>query len=298
MEPVQSISIFVAFLAGFLSFASPCVLPLIPSYVTFITGMTLEEFEDKSRRKEITRRVILHSLMFILGFSIIFVLMGASATYIGALLIKYQEIIRKAGGILVIFFGLYITEIYVREPARKIFATSLGFLGLAFLFNWSADFKDLFIKLGAFFLVLYSLMELGIVKLDFLLMEKKIELRDKPMGLMGTMLVGITFAAGWTPCIGPILGSILVYASTQGNVTKGIILLFSYSMGLGIPFFLSSLIINSFFIYFQKFRKWIRPLTIFSGILLIVIGILLYTNYFSILSGLLESAAGGVPTPK
>ena len=296
MEAVQSVSIIVAFIAGFLSFVSPCVLPLIPSYVTFITGMSLEEFEDKSRRKEITRRVIVHSLMFILGFSFIFVLMGASATYIGALLIKYQEIIRKAGGILVIFFGLYITEIYVQEPRKKIFATAIGFAGLAFLFNWSPDFRDLFIKLGAFFFVLYSLMELDIVKLDFLLMEKKIEIRNKPMGLFGTFLVGVTFAAGWTPCIGPILGSILVYASTQGSISKGIILLFAYSLGLGIPFFLSSLIINSFFIYFQKFRKWIRPLIIFSGVLLIVIGVLLYTNYFSILSGLLESATG-TPTP-
>ncbi len=298
METVQSISILVAFVAGFLSFASPCVLPLIPSYVTFITGMSLEEFEDQSKKKEITRRVIIHSLMFILGFTFVFVLMGASATYLGAMLIKYQEIIRKAGGILVIFFGLYITEIYVVEPKQKIFATALGFLGLAFLFNWGPDFKDLFIKLGAFFLVLYSLMEIGIVKLDFLLMEKKVELKSKPMGLLGTFLVGVTFAAGWTPCIGPILGSILVYASTQGSMSKGIILLFAYSLGLGIPFFLSSLIINSFFIYFQKFRKWIRPLTIFSGVLLIVIGILLYTNYFSILSGLLESATGTPGMPR
>ncbi len=298
MEAVQSVSVIVAFVAGFLSFVSPCVLPLIPSYVTFITGMSLEEFEDQSRRKEITKRVIIHSLMFILGFSFVFVLMGASATYLGGLLIKYQNIIRKAGGILIIFFGLYITEIYVKDPKKRIFATALGFVGLAFLINWSSDFKDLFIKLGAFFLVLYSLMELGIVKLDFLLMEKKIELRNKPMGLFGTFLVGVTFAAGWTPCIGPILGSILVYASTQSSISKGIILLFAYSLGLGIPFFLSSLIINSFFIYFQKFRKWIRPLTIVSGVLLIIIGILLYTNYFSILSGLLESATGTPTIPK
>ena len=297
MEPVQSISIFVAFLAGFLSFVSPCVLPLIPSYVTFITGMTLEEFEDESRRKEIARRVIIHSIVFIIGFSTVFILMGASATYIGALLTKYQTIIRQAGGILVIFFGLYITEIYVKEPVKKVFATGIGFAALAFLFNWAPDFKDMFIKLGAFFLVLYSLMEIGIVKLDFLLMEKKIEMRDKPMGLLGTFLVGVTFAAGWTPCIGPILGSILVYASVQTSIIKGVILLTAYSLGLGIPFFLSSIIINSFFIYFQKFRKWIRPLTIISGVLLIIIGVLLYTNYFTILSGLIESA-GGAPIPK
>ena len=289
MEPTQSISVAIAFLAGFLSFVSPCVLPLIPSYVTFITGISLDEFEKAENRWLLQKRVILHSTFFILGFSFVFILMGASATYIGNILVQYQQIIRQAGGILVIFFGLYITEIYIVDTEKRILGTAIFFISLAFLFNWSPSFKDLFIKLSAFFGIIYSLMSMNIINLNFLVMEKKVSIKDKPMGFFGSFLVGITFAAGWTPCIGPILGSILVYASTQNSIMKGIVLLTSYSLGLAIPFFISSVVINSFFIYFKKFKKWIRPLTIFSGVLLILIGVLLYTDYFIMLSNWLET---------
>jgi len=289
MEPTQSISVAIAFLAGFLSFVSPCVLPLIPSYVTFITGISLDEFEKAENRWLLQKRVILHSTFFILGFSFVFILMGASATYIGNILVQYQQIIREAGGILVIFFGLYITEIYIVETEKRILGSAVFFISLAFLFNWNPSFQDLFIKMGAFFGVLYALMSMEIINLNFLVMEKKVSIKDKPMGFFGSFLVGITFAAGWTPCIGPILGSILVYASPQNSILKGIVLLTSYSLGLAIPFFISSIVINSFFIYFKKFKKWIRPLTIFSGLLLILIGILLYTDYFIMLSNWLQT---------
>jgi len=229
MSQPQEISGMIAFSAGLLSFASPCVLPLVPSYITYITGASFKELTDVEARSKLRWATISHSLCFIIGFSLVFVLMGASATYLGQLLVQYQYWIMKGGGVLIILLGVHFA---------------------------------------------------GIIKLPFLHMEKRFEMRKKPLGYAGSFLVGVVFAAGWTPCIGPILSTILIYASTSKSFTTGILLLTYYSIGLGIPFFLSSLAFNSFLSAFDKIKRYMRVINIVSGLFLIGIGILFLTDTF------------------
>jgi cytochrome c-type biogenesis protein len=229
MSHSQDISLLIAFSAGFLSFISPCVLPLIPSYLTYITGVSFKELTDAETRAKLRWTTISHSLLFIIGFSTVFILMGASASYLGQLLVRYQYWIMKGGGVLIIILGIQFT---------------------------------------------------GVINIPFLQMERRFEMRKKPLGYLGSFFVGIIFAAGWTPCIGPILSTILVYAGTSRNFTTGIILLTAYSMGLGIPFFLSSLAFNYFLSAFGRMKKYMRAVTIVSGFFLIGIGILLLTDTF------------------
>lgn len=233
MSGAQDLSLFLAFLAGLLSFLSPCVLPLLPSYLAFITGLSFEELIRQGSSRQTRQLILTHSLLFIMGFSFLFTLMGASATLLGQFLATYRDMIRLGGGILVIFFGLFIS---------------------------------------------------GIIPLDFLQREKRWHWQHKPLGYLGTFLVGVTFAAGWTPCVGPILSAILLYASTAENLSTGIMLLLIYSLGLAIPFLISSLALNSFLNAFQKAHRFIGVLTKIGGILLIVIGILLLTNSFDLLN--------------
>ena len=217
----------LAFFAGVLSFLSPCVLPLLPSYVSFITGVSFEDLTADANRPRVRFLTLTNSLVFILGFSFIFTLLGASSSAVGRLFFVYQEYIRIIGGALIIIFGLFVS---------------------------------------------------GILNLDFLMREKKVHMQFKPAGYVGTFAVGMTFGAGWTPCIGPILGSILMYAGSSGSVTYGVKLLLVYSIGLGIPFLLSSLAMNTFLTHSKKFMKHMRVIMVVSGLLLIVFGIMLMTN--------------------
>ncbi|HZR45284.1 MAG TPA: cytochrome c biogenesis protein CcdA [Candidatus Manganitrophaceae bacterium] len=227
MQATQNISFFIAFSAGFLSFISPCVLPLIPSYVSYITGLSLDELtspEGKARAREVAMK---NSLMFILGFSTIFVFFGASATFMGQFFLSNQAIIRRIGGLLIIFFGLYI---------------------------------------------------MGLIKPAILMRDARFHFQSKPAGYVGSYLVGIAFGAGWTPCVGPILGSILLYASTTGSVFTGIELLAIYSLGLGLPLFLSSLGVQTFLVYFKKSARHLRFVSGASGVFLVLVGVLIFTN--------------------
>jgi cytochrome c-type biogenesis protein len=229
MSQPQEISGMIAFSAGLLSFASPCVLPLVPSYITYITGVSFKELTEVEARSKLRWATISHSFCFIIGFSLVFVLMGASATYLGQLLVQYQYWIMKGGGVLVILLGIHFT---------------------------------------------------GIINIPFLHIEKRFEMRKRPLGYVGSFVVGVVFAAGWTPCIGPILSTILIYASTSKSVMTGILLLTYYSVGLGIPFFLSSLAFNSFLSAFDKIKRYMRVINIVSGLFLIGIGILFLTDTF------------------
>jgi len=233
MKQPQEISVLIAFSAGLLSFVSPCVLPLVPSYLTYITGVSFKELTDVKATARLRWVTISHSFLFILGFSTIFILMGASASYLGQLLVRYQYWIMKAGGILIILLGIQFT---------------------------------------------------GVINLPFLQMERRFELRKKPLGYVGSFLVGIVFAAGWTPCIGPILSTILIYAGTSKSFTTGMLLLTIYSMGLGVPFLLSSLAFNSFLSAFEKIKRYMRVITLVSGLFLIAIGILYLTDTFKDIS--------------
>jgi cytochrome c-type biogenesis protein len=229
MSHPQEISGMIAFSGGLLSFVSPCVLPLVPSYITYITGVSFKELTDVEASSKVRWATISHSFCFIIGFSLVFVLMGASATYLGQFLVQYQYWIMKGGGVLIILLGVHFT---------------------------------------------------GIINIPFLHIEKRFEMRKRPLGYVGSFVVGIVFAAGWTPCIGPILSTILIYASTSKSVVTGILLLTYYSVGLGIPFFLSSLAFNSFLSAFDKIKRYMRVINIVSGLFLIGIGILFLTDTF------------------
>jgi cytochrome c-type biogenesis protein len=238
MSHPQEISGMIAFSAGLLSFVSPCVLPLVPSYVTYITGASFKELTDVEARSKLRWAALFHSFFFIIGFSVIFILMGASATYLGQLLAQYQYWIMKGGGVLIILLGIHFT---------------------------------------------------GIINLPFLQIEKRFEVRRKPLGYAGSFLVGVVFAAGWTPCIGPILSTILIYASTSKSFTTGILLLTYYSIGLGIPFLLSSLAFNSFLSAFDKIKRYMRVINVVSGLFLVAIGILFLTDTFKEINAYLNS---------
>ncbi|MEI6703570.1 MAG: cytochrome c biogenesis CcdA family protein [Deltaproteobacteria bacterium] len=230
----QEVTFIGAFIAGLLSFLSPCVLPLIPSYITYITGLSFAELQAEHPTHVIRQKSILHSLSFICGFTVVFVMLGASATYIGSFLHHNADVIRKVGGVLLVVLGIHVT---------------------------------------------------GLIPLRFLLGEKRVSIKHKPAGYAGSFLVGIAFAAGWTPCIGPILAAILAVAATEESVYQGIILLLFYSLGLGVPFFLSALAMHQFIVAFNRFKKYIRLFEIITGIFLMVIGVLIYSNWLSRLSG-------------
>jgi cytochrome c-type biogenesis protein len=225
-----NLSVVVAFSAGVFSFLSPCVLPLVPSYLSFITGMSVDELESAVAGRG---RVIGHSMAFILGFSMVFVGMGASFSILGQALVDYRDLIRQIGGALIIVFGLYIA---------------------------------------------------GVLRLGWLGRYRQVQLRSKPAGFVGSWLVGVTFAIGWTPCVGPILGSILSLAGTAETVSTGISLLGAYSAGLALPFFLSSLALGSFLTAFRRVRPWIPAVERTAGALLVVVGVLVLTNYFIVLN--------------
>jgi len=228
---VKDVSFPLAFLAGVMSFLSPCVLPLVPAYVSFITGMSLEELKGAPRMS----RAMGSTIAFVLGFSVIFIALGASSSLIGGLFLKYQDYLRIGGGVLTIIFGLFIA---------------------------------------------------GFLKLDFLMKEKRLHIQAGPAGYAGAFLVGMSFAAGWTPCIGPILGTILIYAGSQASASYGLKLLSVYSLGLAIPFILATLAINVFFRYMKKVHRFMRAIMIISGLILVLFGIMLLTNKMGQVAGM------------
>lgn len=232
MESPATFGLLVAFSAGLLSFLSPCVLPLVPSYVTFITGLSLEEVRTSRRA------ALVHALLFILGFSLIFITLGATASVLGRVLFVARVWIARLGGALIIVFGLYL--------------------------------------LGAF-------------NVRLLGQDTRLHLADKPLGYLGTVLVGFAFGAGWTPCIGPILGSILIYTSSTADLHRGLWLLTAYSAGLAIPFIGAALAIDHFLAVFARYRgvlKWVNRV---GGVLLIAVGLLLVTSYFTVLASWLQA---------
>ena len=232
MDQTATFGLGLAFTAGLLSFLSPCVLPLIPSYVTFITGMSVEQVQ-RSRRT-----ALIHALLFILGFTLIFLALGATASALGRVLLAARDWVARAGGVLIIAFGLYLLGVFDSRALDR---------------------------------------------------ERRVHFADKPVGYLGTVLVGVAFGAGWTPCIGPILGSILVYTSTVANLQRGLLLLFVYSLGLAIPFLLAALAIDRFLAAFARIRGAMVWMSRAGGVLLIVIGLLLVTHYFTWLASYLQA---------
>ena len=238
IDSLNQVSLFAAFSAGLLSFISPCVLPLVPSYVSYITGLSLEQLADAGERRRFRKAILLNSLLFILGFSSVFIAFGASASFIGQILYQYQDIIRKLGAVLIIIFGFYM---------------------------------------------------LGILKIDFLMREHYlVQFNSRPVGYVGSFLIGTAFAAAWTPCVGPILGAILAYASTTESMKDGIFLLASYSVGLGLPLFITAFSIDSFLNYFKKARVYMRGVSMVGGAFLIMAGVMIYGDSLTRLTSFLE----------
>jgi cytochrome c-type biogenesis protein len=238
----NNITIISAFIAGLLSFLSPCVLPLIPSYITYITGLSFADLQAEKPSGNVRRQTITHSLLFIAGFTCVFILLGASATFVGGFMQEHMKVIRRVGGVLIVLFGVHLT---------------------------------------------------GLVPIQLLLGEKRMTIHNKPAGYAGSFLVGVAFSAGWTPCIGPILASILMVAATEETLHHGIILLLAYSLGLAIPFFLSALAMHRFLVTFNRFKKHIRLFEIGTGLFLIIIGIMVYGNYLTKLSAIFSRITGG-----
>ena len=258
------LSVLVAFGAGLLSFLSPCVLPLVPSYLSFIAGVSFDDFKRSQTDPKLLRRVALNSLLFIVGFSAVFMTLGLSFSLVGRILIQYQEAIRMAAGLLIGFFGLYISG------------------GLEYLARVSDFAQRKWQKRPAMGLIPLLCRPLLVGR--YLTRSLQLHMGNRPAGYVGAVLVGFSFAVGWTPCIGPILGAILALASSTAHVTSGLLLLGAYSVGLGVPFLLSALAVNSFFQFFSKFKRYIELVHVGGGILLMLVGVLIFTGYLTVLN--------------
>ncbi len=229
----SSVSLLAAFFAGFLSFVSPCVLPIVPGYLSFVSGVNVGQFRGGGAPGGLVRRVVSTSLAFVLGFSTVFIALGAAATALGSLLQEHKRLLATIGGVVVIVFGLHTA---------------------------------------------------GVFKIRWLLSEKRASVTSRPLGLVGAYVVGLAFAFGWTPCIGPILGAILLYASQQETLGQGVVLLAAYSAGLGIPFLLAALAVNWFFEASKRLRRSMRVVEIVSGALLVGVGVLLVTDRLTLIA--------------
>jgi cytochrome c-type biogenesis protein len=231
---MDNVSFLTAFAAGLISFLSPCVLPLVPGYISIISGFSLDQLKDEQQKSNLRRALLINSLLFILGFSITFMAEGASASWIGQVVATRMRLLYRLAGLIIIVFGVHL---------------------------------------------------LGIVKINFLYQDKRFHNIEKPRGMAGAFVLGLAFAFGWTPCIGPILAGILTMASTKETVTEGVLLLAVYSMGLGIPFLLTSLGLNQFLAFYGRFKRHFRAVEMASGALVIAVGVLILTNNLSRLAG-------------
>lgn len=229
----MEVTLLAAFVAGFLSFVSPCVLPLIPGYISFISGLTLEEMQGAAAVRSSQGQVLLASVAFVLGFTIIFVAAGASASAVGKFMAAQSGILEKIAGTILIILGLHMA---------------------------------------------------GVFKIRFLENDKRIHTQRKPAGPIGAFVVGLAFAFAWTPCIGPILGGILMMAATRESVGEGMQMLAVYSLGLGVPFLLTSVAIDRFFSAAARIRKHYRAIELISGGLMIAVGLLIFFDQFTLIA--------------
>ena len=237
---MPDISIYMAFAAGLISFLSPCVLPLVPGYISFISGVSFEEIraegESGALPSKEKRKILNNSICFIVGFSIVFILLGASATWLGNFLTSKMSVLTRLAGLVIIFFGVY---------------------------------------------------KMGLIRSNLFYKEARFDLKQKKFGYIGAVLIGAAFAFGWTPCIGPILAGILAYAGTLEKVNQGVFLLAVYSLGLGIPFLLTALGINRFWSFFSRIKKYLRVLEVGGGAIMVVLGLMIFTNKLILIPGLL-----------
>jgi cytochrome c-type biogenesis protein len=327
----QNLTLSIAFLAGLLSFVSPCVLPLVPAYIGYLGGTTVMSGEEQRARGE-TARVFTHSIFFVLGFGLVFVLLGASATLLGRFLFDFQILLQRVGGVLLVVFGMRLMgmgwdrkrwAIAAVVVALVTFTLDSGFLtlgriefgdytiiwvqesimmGLVVLagagwtltqqsilavgagtLNFMTSFDSLVPNLVTS--VLIVLVTIFMNRADIFYAEKKIEIKStNQTGYLRSLLFGVVFAAGWTPCIGPILAGILVVASQLHTVWHGILLLVAYTLGLGIPFLVVGLAFGPLSKTIRKANRYLGLVSAISGVLLVLMGILILTDSLGFLS--------------
>ncbi len=229
----MDVGVSLAFLAGFLSFASPCVLPIVPGYLTFITGMSFEELAETRGHSHLMVSAVLKSLPFVLGFSLVFIAMGASASALGTLMRMHLGLLKKVAGLGIILLGLHLA---------------------------------------------------GWLPIPALLREKRLREEVVAPGMLRAFVAGIFFAFGWTPCVGPILAGILALAATADTLGRGIFLLASYPLGLGLPFILSAAFLSGFLALFQGVKRYLRQVEVLSGVLLIIVGGMIFADKLAWLS--------------
>lgn len=236
MSQGNSIPLGLAFTAGLVSFLSPCIVPLVPSYLTFVTGMSLDELTDPHAPGSRRSHTMLHAMLFVLGFAIVFVSLGAAATAVGVAIGRSLGWVQRIGGVVIMLFGAHV---------------------------------------------------LGLLRVPALMRDGRTHLATKPAGRVGSFVVGVAFGAGWTPCVGPVLATILLYAGTSGSVARGTLLLAVYALGLGLPFLVCAFGVDRLLTRMQSLRRWVRPLEIVTGALLLVVGLALATGRFRMLTGAL-----------
>jgi cytochrome c-type biogenesis protein len=224
-----------AFLAGLVSFLSPCVLPLVPGYVSLISGAGVEQL--KTHESQLLRKVMLNSVAFILGFSVVFITLGAVATEVSQMLSRYRSTLAQIAGVVIILFGLHLT---------------------------------------------------GVFKIKALYTDARLHSVKGGSTAWGAFVIGFAFAFGWTPCVGPVLTVILTFAAAQDSITKGVMLLAIYSMGLAVPFLLTALGVERFLKFYSRFRAHMHAIEVASGALLVVLGVLLVLGRFTIISNYLS----------
>ena len=327
----QNLTLGIAFLAGLLSFVSPCVLPLVPAYIGYLGGTTVIAGESTQARGE-TLRVFGHSLVFVLGFMLVFVLLGASATFFGRILLDYSLLLQRVGGILLVVFGMRLMGtgwskqrwiVAALAVAVVTFAFTSGMaatgrleaseytfvwleesivMGLIVLAGagWSTS-RQIILAIGAGVLnfmasfdalvpnlvasVLITLIAIFFNRADLFYSEKKLEIdQSRQTGYLRSLLFGIVFAAGWTPCVGPILAGILIVASQLHTVGQGVLLLVAYSLGLGIPFLIVGLAFGPLSQQLRKMNRYLGIVSIVSGVLLVLMGILIFSNSLTFLA--------------
>ena len=263
-----------AFLAGVLAFLSPCVLPIIPAYLSYISGVGIEEVQRE--KKLFNTRVFFATLFFVVGFSIVFTMLGAGASYMGQFLRTYQTEIAKVGGGLVIFFGLHFAGAFLRQNFFKELIGVQAFLTALYLLGVMD--KNTFFSLSGALAIVFALYMFRVH--EYLYRQLKTEAKAKA-SYIGAFLIGVVFAFGWTPCIGPILGSILFLASQQDTVGQGAVMLLLFSFGLGVPFLIAGLLFSFFLNFVRKFGKFFGVVEFIGGVLLISLGIMLVLDKLS-----------------
>jgi cytochrome c-type biogenesis protein len=319
MNP-QNLTLPMAFLAGLLSFASPCVLPLVPAYIGYLGGTAVIDSGSEPERGEVTR-TFLHALFFVLGFTAVFVALGASATFLGRMLRDYSLLLQRVGGVLLVVFGMRLMAagwdrkkwiaaavlvglltLFLSNsfPAQRVgeallmvaavlagagfpAVVQIGLAVLAAILNFVSSYDALVPNLVASLLI--GLLVYFFNLTDLFYGEKKLELRQgSQSGYPRSALFGVVFAAGWTPCVGPILTGILLVASQMDTVGQGILLLTAYSLGLGIPFLLLGLAFGPLSRWLRRANRYLGLISAVSGALLVLMGVLIFTNSLGFLA--------------